>query len=259
MNTVVSRAALATAMAVSCALMGLTPAKAVTLVNYNLSSPHNTNPGNTEVFTPTTGPAAATITAKGFSYTGSLLSNPFSSTAINLYNKYTSGDATETGLGINSDPTGNHEIYTGTLIRIDVTTAIANNVGSFFFTMGSTTQGEAWSVYGSNSPNSGLVSLYSNQTGQSVTDPLSLYDYYYFAYTGPALTYGYHWVNGHYVKYVTSTCGGCNVLLTSFGGITNSTSLTTPLPSALTLFVSGLGALGLFGWRRKRKAVATAA
>lgn len=33
----------------------------------------------------------------------------------------------------------------------------------------------------------------------------------------------------------------------------------TPLPAALPLFASGLGALGLFGWRRKRKAVATLA
>jgi hypothetical protein len=31
----------------------------------------------------------------------------------------------------------------------------------------------------------------------------------------------------------------------------------TPLPAALPLFASGLGALGLFGWRRKRKNDAT--
>src|ERR1017187_4591991 len=31
---------------------------------------------------------------------------------------------------------------------------------------------------------------------------------------------------------------------------------TTPLPAALPLFASGLGALGLLGWSRKRKAVA---
>ena len=31
---------------------------------------------------------------------------------------------------------------------------------------------------------------------------------------------------------------------------------TTPLPAALPLFASGLGALGLLGWRRKRKAAA---
>jgi hypothetical protein len=38
-----------------------------------------------------------------------------------------------------------------------------------------------------------------------------------------------------------------------------NTDLTTPLPAALPLFASGLGALGLLGWRRKRKAAAIAA
>ena len=33
----------------------------------------------------------------------------------------------------------------------------------------------------------------------------------------------------------------------------------TPLPAALPLFASGLGALGLLGWRRKKKAAALAA
>jgi hypothetical protein len=32
----------------------------------------------------------------------------------------------------------------------------------------------------------------------------------------------------------------------------------TPLPAALPLFATGLGALGLLGWRRKRKAQAAA-
>lgn len=34
---------------------------------------------------------------------------------------------------------------------------------------------------------------------------------------------------------------------------------TVPLPAALPLFASGLGALGLLGWRRKRKNAALAA
>jgi hypothetical protein len=53
--------------------------------------------------------------------------------------------------------------------------------------------------------------------------------------------------------------------LTSIGDLTftgaNSVSFEavisgTPLPGALPLFASGLGAFGLIGWRRKRKAVA---
>jgi drug/metabolite transporter (DMT)-like permease len=33
----------------------------------------------------------------------------------------------------------------------------------------------------------------------------------------------------------------------------------TPLPAALPLFATGFGAMGLFGWRRKRKGAAVAA
>jgi hypothetical protein len=40
---------------------------------------------------------------------------------------------------------------------------------------------------------------------------------------------------------------------------TIATIATTPLPAALPLFATGLGALGLLGWRRKRKAAAIAA
>jgi hypothetical protein len=34
--------------------------------------------------------------------------------------------------------------------------------------------------------------------------------------------------------------------------------IDTPIPAALPLFATGLGALGLLGWRRKRKANLTA-
>jgi len=36
------------------------------------------------------------------------------------------------------------------------------------------------------------------------------------------------------------------------------TAVVTPLPAALPLFATGLGALGLLGWRRKRKATSAA-
>jgi len=43
-----------------------------------------------------------------------------------------------------------------------------------------------------------------------------------------------------------------------FGDISYSRAAETPLPAALPLFASGLGALGLFGWCRKKKAQAAA-
>lgn len=42
-------------------------------------------------------------------------------------------------------------------------------------------------------------------------------------------------------------------------GIGNSLASATPLPAALPLFATGLGSLGLLGWRRKKKARALAA
>lgn len=41
---------------------------------------------------------------------------------------------------------------------------------------------------------------------------------------------------------------------TSGGSVSVTPVSTTPLPAALPLFATGLGAMGLFGWRRKRKA-----
>ena len=60
-------------------------------------------------------------------------------------------------------------------------------------------------------------------------------------------------------------CGGpTSAYLKGPGGIVQSdlavvgleSPVATPLPAALPLFATGLGALGLLGWRRKRKQVA---
>jgi hypothetical protein len=55
------------------------------------------------------------------------------------------------------------------------------------------------------------------------------------------------------------TTGGIFVL-SSIGNTTFTATIgsATPLPAALPLFATGLGAIGLLGWRRKRKAQAVA-
>jgi hypothetical protein len=57
---------------------------------------------------------------------------------------------------------------------------------------------------------------------------------------------------------VASTCSSdpsvCLAAVDTFQG----TLTATPLPAALPLFASGIGAMGFFNWRRKRKAAAPA-
>jgi hypothetical protein len=46
---------------------------------------------------------------------------------------------------------------------------------------------------------------------------------------------------------------------TGFEGLATAAPSAAPLPAALPLFATGLGAMGLFGWRRKRKNTAAVA
>jgi hypothetical protein len=95
---------------------------------------------------------------------------------------------------------------------------------------------------------------------------------------------GYIFINGNQIGYTTETANatfnsnialnfvvGVNEFLVSdinsgggpsgaafFATVTYDVS-QTPLPAALPLFATGLGALGLLGWRRKRKAAAIVA
>jgi hypothetical protein len=69
-----------------------------------------------------------------------------------------------------------------------------------------------------------------------------------------------------YIYYSTVAFGGPGYVLDLsnepsyrvYFDLSLSQDSTTPLPGALPLFASGLGALGLLGWRTKRKAQATA-
>jgi hypothetical protein len=68
------------------------------------------------------------------------------------------------------------------------------------------------------------------------------------AYSGSAEAFADPYI---YIDLSNSDPGQYSVLVSSNVG--NSPLGATPLPAALPLFASGLGALGLFGWRRKRK------
>ena len=56
---------------------------------------------------------------------------------------------------------------------------------------------------------------------------------------------------------ICGTNGTCTSLTTF--SVTDTLAAQTPLPAALPLFAGGLGALGLLGWRRKRKNAAAIA
>ena len=58
---------------------------------------------------------------------------------------------------------------------------------------------------------------------------------------------GLFYQQGNVVSYFGGSLGG------SLGFVLSGDALTTPLPASLPLFATGLSALGLLGWRRKRK------
>lgn len=61
--------------------------------------------------------------------------------------------------------------------------------------------------------------------------------------------------NGYYCDYSTSKCGAPGDHYVDGFTIENASAIqATPLPAALPLFATGLCGLGLFAWRRKRKA-----
>jgi hypothetical protein len=63
--------------------------------------------------------------------------------------------------------------------------------------------------------------------------------------------------NGECATNASGACtgtGGGNIQLVSGSQISFEGFTPTPIPAALPLFATGLGAMGLLGWRRKRKA-----
>lgn len=106
-----------------------------------------------------------TITAYGFvAATGA---------ATNLYHKYTSGNAAETGLGIAAD--GDHEIPPTYFVQLDVKNLIDAGFTSMTFVLGSLQSGEQAKIFGDSSLGTfGDGALLSTLTGLPVEQSVSL-------------------------------------------------------------------------------------
>jgi hypothetical protein len=146
----------------------------------------------------------------------------------------------------------------------------SNNINNFLLSAGGTLTGTLASLSGYELSTSGfkLTTLFvitgstANILAGTIThdDGASLYD------------------GAGYTNTVFDAAGPVSATSTSYSGLTGTWKLlyveandlpavltfdvssvsTTPIPGALPLFASGLGALGLLGWRRKRKAQAIA-
>ena len=68
---------------------------------------------------------------------------------------------------------------------------------------------------------------------------------------------------GSLIPIATAAASKCGIFpepcLEQITGYSGEVTPTTPLPAALPLFATGLGAMGLFGWRKKRKNAANIA
>jgi hypothetical protein len=111
---------------------------------------------------------------------------------------------------------------------------------------------------GGNGSGSVFLFFYTNSAGLPI-------DWYFSVASAVAGMFSNKNINGNFgdegaehVSPYAEAYNGANINPPGSAGSWSSVS-TTPLPAALPLFATGLGALGLLGWRRKRKNAAAIA
>jgi hypothetical protein len=215
------RRTLLTTALVGAALLGMAQANSA-VITWDLGTPAGLL-GVSQNYT--AGSPSITITATGF--INGNFANPANKT--DLFGKAAGGD--EVGLGLNDDPSGEHELNGTNWIQLNITNAVAAGVHGLSFIMDSTTgctvlpcsTGDSWRVFGSNS----ATSLGAQLPGLIGFDEGS-----------HSLPTGFDFINFQAVS--------GNVLVSSISG-------TIPEPSTWAMMLLGFAGLGYVGFRRTRK------
>ena len=199
------------------AAMAIATGANATVFDFSLA-PHQDNIGTTESYTVD----GLTIVASGFTAANA---------ATDLFGKHDGGD--ENGLGLANDPSGQNEIHFGSgYVQLDVQGLFGNVIAAqTFFGTNSTTEGEQWTVYGTNTAGTlagaAQVSQGTNE-GQHLLPSLGTYRYYDFV--------------------STTALGGQNYL------ISNLTTTAVPEPATWAMMIIGMGGLGAVLRRRRATA-----
>jgi PEP-CTERM motif len=217
-------------------------ANATTL--YDFSTPSGLL-GTTQSYTN----SGLTITAGGF---GNTFSSGIISNATALYGKNDGGD--EKGLGLANDNTGEHEIEYGLgFVQLNVS-ALFGKVTNLGFTTGSTTDGEKWAVYGSNTSGvcgsagysaSGCGTFLTSGTTETQGTPNLLPSFGTYTY--------YDFVEISHVNGSGSSDLNNNFLLSSLTGA------PVPEPATWSIMLIGFAGIGFFMMRSRRKGPAATA
>lgn len=151
-----------------------------TTYTWDFASQFNAGPvgSSSRSYLATGGPNAPTLLAHGYSAehadTGNHIVNGVWKTGhvsnAELYNKYTSGDTTETGLGLNK--TSQNEITPSTFIQFDVANLISGKYTNLTFKISSIQQGEGFNVWGSNQAGAPgqFLQTFTDQSGSNLID-----------------------------------------------------------------------------------------